>query len=142
MCVQSAVVALVYDFQLTVAPCLVDLLRKVEVMDASNDTTSLRIKEAGRWKGGREEPWDFPFLKKNCVPFCYKSNFIRFLRSFCLFVCLFVLGKSCVLQVRWSAMFVCLLQCTQLWDYVPFSCTMSLTTTPGTKPTCSRKSTF
>ena len=45
---QTALVALVHDFQLTVAPCLLALLQKVQSMDASSDKKSLHIKEAGR----------------------------------------------------------------------------------------------
>ena len=47
-CVESALVALVHEFQLTLAPSMLALLQKVQTIDSSADTNSLRIKEAGQ----------------------------------------------------------------------------------------------
>lgn len=47
VCVETALMALVHDFQLTVAPSLLALVEKVQTMDANTDSKSLRIKEAG-----------------------------------------------------------------------------------------------
>lgn len=47
-CVESALVALVHAYQLTVCPYLLNLVQKVQNMDISADSNSLRIKEAGQ----------------------------------------------------------------------------------------------
>lgn len=47
-CVESALVALVHSYQLTLSPSLLAMVQEAQGIDASADLSALRIKEAGQ----------------------------------------------------------------------------------------------
>ena len=47
-CVESALCAVVHEFQQTVSPYLVSLVQQVQTTDATADFAAIRLKEAGK----------------------------------------------------------------------------------------------
>ena len=71
-CVESALVALVHAYQLTVCPYLLNMVQKVQNMDISADSNSLRIKEAGEFISTSTHPTSISSLPAvyNAVGLC------------------------------------------------------------------------
>ena len=113
-CVESALVAFVHAYQLTVSPYLLSMLQKVQNVDMTADLASLRIKEAGE-------------SRVHCVtcPLCHVSAVCRLPSLYAPSLSLFLPPPS---------------QCTMPWVSAPSSCMMTWTMTPGTKHTSSRSS--